>query len=311
MNRPSLLRRVWRGSAKRLFGQSQRWLERRRFPELFTALESGDQAGSRIDAALEQGVPFCAARMGHVEARLLGEWLFRGGRWSRATWLEAHANAGIFPTSDAGLAAFARIYHRALQHVDLLGFWQTEYQAALVAQLQPSPALCQLSALEPFRQPQPWSAALLGRSVLVVHPFASSIQAQYERHGAKLFADPRILPPFDLQVCFPPLTHAPLTDHFQTWSDAFLHLRDRVLEMSFDVALVGCGAYGLPLAAALREEGRQVIHLGGALQLLFGINGRRWDSDPQIQALTSADWIRPSEDETPSMAFAIEEGCYW
>jgi len=311
MIRPSLLRRVWRGSAKRLFGQSQRWLERRRYPELFEALVSADQAGSRIEAALEQGVPFCAARMGHVEARLLGEWLFRGGRWSRATRLEAHANAGIFPTTDAELAAFARIYQQSLRHVDLLGYWQSEHQAALVSLLHSMPTLCHLSALEPFRQLRPWSAALKGRSVLVVHPFAESIQAQYDQHGSKLFADPRILPSFDLQVYRPPLTHAPMTDGFHSWSDALRHLQDQVLSMSFDVALLGCGAYGLPLAAALRREGHQVIQLGGALQLLFGIRGRRWDVDPQMQRLMTSDWIRPSFQETPPISDGIEHGCYW
>jgi len=307
----STIRRLWRRSGKRFLCHSQRWIERWRYPDVFGALDTADQAGARIAAALRDGVPFCAARMGHVEARLLGEWQFHGGRWSRATQQEAHANAGVFPTSAASFAAFAQIYQQALQRVDLLGFWETDHQAALVSQLDPLPALCPLSTLEPFRQREPWSAALLGRSVLVVHPFATSIQAQYLRHGSNLFSDPRVLPAFDLQVFRPPLTHAPMTDGYRSWSEAFQQLRDRVLEMSFDVALLGCGAYGLPLAAALREEGRQVIHLGGALQLLFGINGRRWDSDPQIQALTSADWIRPSDDETPSMAFGIEEGCYW
>jgi hypothetical protein len=249
--------------------------------------------------------------MGHVEARILGEWKFRQGRWSRATRLEAHANAGIFPVSDGFLGNFAQIYQQALQHVDLLGFWQTEHQAALVSQLTPMPGLCQLSALEPFRQRKPWSAALEGRSVLVVHPFAASIQAQYHRHGSGLFVDARVLPAFDLQVCRPPLTHAPLTDGFRTWTEALERLQDRVLAMSFDVALLGCGAYGLPLAAALRREGRQVIHLGGALQLLFGIRGRRWDDDPQIKRLITSDWIRPSAAETPHAAAGIEGGCYW
>lgn len=311
MTRSSLLRRVWRGSGKHLLEQSHHWLERLRYPDLFLGLKPADEVGSYIADALAQGAPLCAARMGHVEARLLGEWLFRGGRWSRATRLEAHTNAGIFPTSDAGLAAFAQVYQEALQHVDLLGFWQSEHQAALVSQIIPLPALCPLSALEPFRQSQPWSEALEGRSVVVVHPFAESIQAQYRRHGSGLFADARVLPPFDLQVCRPPLTHAPMTEGFCSWRDALQHLQDRVLGMSFDVALLGCGAYGLPLAAALRREGRQVIHLGGALQLLFGIRGRRWDRDPQIQGLTTSDWIRPSATETPNAAVGIEGGCYW
>ena len=306
-----MVRRVWRRSGKHLLNRGLQWAERRRYRDLFAALQDSDQAGAHIETALRHGQPFCAARMGHVEARLLGEWLLRGGRWSRATRLEAHANAGVFPVSDAGLGRFAQIYQQALQHVDLLGFWQSEHQAALVSQLQPLPTLCPLSALEPFRQRQPWSAALAGRSVLVVHPFVASIQAQYDSHRSGLFVDPRVLPAFDLQVYRPPLTHAPLTGGFRTWTEALERLQERVLAMSFEVALLGCGAYGLPLAAALRREGRQVIHLGGALQLLFGIRGRRWEGDPQIQQLITPHWIRPSSAETPEAAAAIEGGCYW
>lgn len=306
-----MIRRVWRRSGKRFLTDSSQWIERRRFRHLFLALEEPNEAGTRIATALREGQPFCAARMGHVEARLLGEWELCGGRWSRATRLEAHANAGIFPTSDEGLREFAQVYQQALRHVDLLGFWQSEYQAALVSQMTPRPNLCSLPALEPFRQHQPWSEELAGRSVLVVHPFAASIQSQYNHHRSRLFADSRVLPDFDLKVCCPPVTHAPLTEGFQSWSDAFQRLKDRVLAMSFDVALLGCGAYGLPLAAALRSEGRQVVHLGGALQLLFGILGGRWDDDHQIQKLITPDWTRPSVAETPSAAIDIEGGCYW
>ena len=306
-----MLRTFWRHTAKRYFQYGRRWSERRRYPTIFTCLESAEKAGLRIESALQDGRPFCSARMGHVEARLLGEWAFRQGRWSRATRLEAHANAGIFPVNDAALETFAIIYQQALQDVDLLGFWQTDYQAALVDQLLPRPALCSLSSLEPFRQFCPWSMGLANRSVLVVHPFANSIQAQYHENRSRLFKDERVLPHFELQVLHPPLTHAPNTEGFESWQAAFHHLEEQVLGRYFDVALLGCGAYGLPLAASVRRAGRQAIHMGGALQLLFGICGRRWDADPQIQTLITPAWTRPSPDETPNIALGIEGGCYW
>jgi hypothetical protein len=306
-----MLRPLWRASGKRWLQQSRQWRERRRHPELFASMATAKQAGLRIEEALRLGEPFCAARMGHVEARILGEWRLRQGRWSRATRKEAHNNAGVFPVSDPGLEAFAATYGRALAGVDLLGFWQSDHQAALVAGLEQRPALCPLAALEPFRQDRPWSAALAGRSVLVVHPFAASIEAQYQRHGSALFRDPRVLPEFRLQVLRPPLTHAPRTEGFSSWNAALSSLEDQVLSSDFEVALIGCGAYGLPLAARIRREGRQAIQLGGALQLLFGVQGRRWDRDAQIQSLKNPDWIRPSAIETPQTATSIEGGCYW
>ena len=306
-----MIRSLWRTTGKRLLRSGKNWMERQRYPDLFKANLSADAAGSYIQSALNRGVPFCAARMGHVEARILGEARLRKGQWSRATHIEAHANAGIFPVTDAGLLSFAVVYQRALESVDLLGFWQTDYQAALVSTLKPPPLLCSLSSLEPFRQANPWSSALAGRRVLVVHPFVRSIEAQYKKYAGSLFVDQRVLPRFSLQVLKPPCTHAPQTEGYSSWLDALESLQVRVLELSFDVALIGCGAYGLPLASAIQRAGRQSIHLGGALQLLFGIRGRRWDDDPVIGSLINSCWVRPADDETPAMANLIEGGCYW
>ena len=50
-------------------------------------------------------------------------------------------------------------------------------------------------------------------------------------------------------------------------------------ENRFDIAIIGCGAYGLPLAAKLKKEGRQAIHLAGVTQLMFGIKGKRWEEN--------------------------------
>ena len=40
---------------------------------------------------------------------------------------------------------------------------------------------------------------------------------------------------------------------------------------NFDIALIGCGAYGFPLAAFVKGIGKKAVHIGGPLQLFFGI----------------------------------------
>jgi hypothetical protein len=77
------------------------------------------------------------------------------------------------------------------------------------------------------------------------------------------------------------------------------------------VALLGCGAYGLPLAAAIADSGRVAVHVGGALQLLFGIRGRRWEASPRFEPLMNPSWVRPSLAETPSGADQVDGSCYW
>ena len=80
----------------------------------------------------------------------------------------------------------------------------------------------------------------------------------------------------------------------------------------FDIALIGCGAYGMSLGAHVKRQGKLAIHMAGWLQMLFGIYGNRWVRDqPQYAKYINEHWIRPSKAETPAAASQVESGCYW
>jgi hypothetical protein len=81
--------------------------------------------------------------------------------------------------------------------------------------------------------------------------------------------------------------------------------------MEFDVAIIGCGAYGFPLAAHVKHLGKKAVHLGGATQVLFGIKGKRWLERDAVSQLINEHWVFPSEDETPAQFKNVEGGCYW
>jgi hypothetical protein len=210
----------------------------------------------------------------------------------------------------AALRAVAARLQSALERVDLLALWDSPHQAALVAGLEPLPQRCSLAALEPWWCAEPWSAALAGKRVLVVHPFVQTIQQQWRRRQ-QLFANPAVLPDFELITLAPPQTLAGATQGYASWDQALDLLQGQVAALRFDVALLGCGAYGLPLAAAIADSGRVAVHVGGALQLLFGIRGRRWEASPRFQQLMNASWVRPSLAETPAGADQVDGRCYW
>ena len=67
------------------------------------------------------------------------------------------------------------------------------------------------------------------------------------------------------------------TEGYETWFDALKQMESEIDKADFDVALIGCGAYGFPSAAYCKSIGKQGIHTGGSLQLYFGIKGKRWD----------------------------------
>lgn len=310
-----------RGGLKRLKGTGSsfvadcsdrlryRW-ERLRCPGVFARLESEGQFSAWLADALQGSEPFLVTRLGNVESRMIGEHVWRGSRYGRKTWKQAHQNAGIFPMEPWLFQHFSSLTLESLSQADWLGFWQSSFQAKIIDRFLPSVRMTELSSLEPFFSEKPWSASLAKKKVLVVHPFGRSILKQMQ-HRQDIFPSTQILPDFQLDIVLPPQTIAPATSGYATWLDALQALKSRVLEKPFDVALIGCGAYGLPLAAAVKQAGRQAIHLGGSLQLLFGIRGRRWDAIPRYQQLSTPAWRRPAMDETPEGAASVEGGCYW
>src|SRR5690606_17357822 len=107
-----------------------------------------------------------------------------------------------------------------------------------------------------------WGKALEGKKVLIVHPFEDSIKKQFQ-YREKLWENPNILPPFELITYKAVQTIAGNNTHqFKNWFDALELMVTEIAEIDFDIAIVGCGAYGFPLAAQIKKMGKKAFHLG-------------------------------------------------
>jgi hypothetical protein len=173
-----------------------------------------------------------------------------------------------------------------------------------------------LHYIDPFRCPEnPWTAALSGKKDLVVHPNADIIKEQYETRREKIFPGTDILPEFELRVQKAVQTIAGTTDErYGNWFEALDAMYEEAMQEGFDVAILGCGAYGFPLAARIKAAGRSAVHMGGTTQILFGIHGKRWDEDKNHQYLNryySDAWVRLGAKDIPKGAGKVENGCYW
>ena len=95
------------------------------------------------------------------------------------------------------------------------------------------------------------------------------------------------------------------------WFETFKLMCNDIEKLDFDIALLGCGGYGLPLCNFIKTElKKSAIYIGGGLQLLFGVTWRRWDQHSIIKKSESK-FIRPSTDEICNNFQTIEGGCYW
>ncbi|MGA9762569.1 MAG: hypothetical protein WBQ14_09110 [Gaiellaceae bacterium] len=223
-----------------------------------------------------------------------------------------HVVAGFFPATDENLDAFAREYLTAIRAGDIMGVWLTAGEDRFVRKYCPSAKLVTLGDLSsPYLNRPPWSAALKGKRVLVIHPFTESISEQYSRRRERIWDDPDVLPEFDLQLIKSVQSLADEPTEFATWFDALAHMKTEMEAREFDVCIVGAGAYGLSLAAHAKSLGRKGVALCGATQILFGIRGKRWDEREDFAGLFNDYWVRPKPSEVPRNPSAVEGGSYW
>jgi hypothetical protein len=274
-----------------------------------------EEGNMYIKDAIEKGIPFIAGKMGAVEQQVMMSYLKRrplqtifddGLRW------HASNHAGITPPNNSTLNFFVKLYIESLKNTDLLTIWFSDSKR----ELSMSSILCRnakfvngLQALEPFYHSDPWSSVLEGKKVLVVHPFEESIKEQYSKRHL-LFDDKKILPDFELITFKTYQTHGGgNTDH--DWTYCYNDMVSRINDIDFDVALVGCGAYGLPICSHIKNMGKPAIHVGGGLQIMFGIKGNRWDQMDAVNIYYNEHWKRPYDSEKTRNHQVVEGSTYW
>ena len=273
-----------------------------------------DDTNKLLYEKIKSGDPFLVARFGDAELRTLvycyeNNFNFRKG-FPKYIKKAMHLNAGFFPVTDENLLIFGKILKEAASKVDVYGVWFNLMEDYIIHKNSPQAILAELEALEPYRSDFPWSYALKGKKVLVVHPFSASIEKQY-KNKEELFENKKVLPDFELITYKTVQTNAGGECDYSNWFEALNGMFEEIKKINFDIAIVGCGSYGLPLAAKIRKLDKQVIHLAGATQILFGIRGARWDVRPEMQKYFNSYWVRPIESERPKNAKEVEGGCYW
>lgn len=141
--------------------------------------------------------------------------------------------------------------------------------------------------------------ALVGRRVLVVSPFTASIKQNFG-HRQRFFKN-YDYPEFELKLLNTPITYAGLPPSLyphRNWHETTADLNEQVGRIDFDVALLSCGSYALPIGNHIANVlGRKAVYVGGVLQLYFGIMGRRYENPFFTDQINVDAYINPIEKE--------------
>lgn len=269
-------------------------------------------------AMLKKGLPFNAGKIGGAELMAL-EYV---DHWIRPNWPKQWSwrrpatrlsnNAGFFPIERKEFNRWHEIMSHAISESDFLCLWQTDpflkiYEYRLISSLAPdcrnipmkSLGRSILPSIAPFR----W---------LVVSPFVKTMKYQlpHLRQVHDFTGEASIDWMHIEKTC--QFIRCPFQSHleptpYDSWEDGLDKLATEVASKEFDVALIGAGAWSLPLGGRIKQMGKCAIHMGGEMQLLFGIKGKRWED----RNIYNESWIRPFAEDTPTDVNRVEDGCYW
>ncbi len=274
-----------------------------------------EEVNQKIVEGLSGDQPFFLGRLGSVELECLCHYLYFLKR--RVTKSEGYPNnvkmmmtmnAGFFPAEDSLLDQFAERYMAGLKKMDFIwSMWFSAFEDRLYHEFYPNKMIADYdNTVFPYDRKNPWTTALKGKKVLVIHPFEESIRQNYEKRD-KLFHNREFLPEFELITLKAVQSIAGNQTEYSDWFEALESMQKQIDKIDFDIALIGAGAYGLPLGEYIRGLGRKAIHIGGILQLFFGIKGKAWNR----LGIYNEYWTSPRENEIPSDYKKVEAGRYW
>lgn len=229
--------------------------------------------------------------------------------------------SGLFPVRRDVYFHWAKECQKAISLMDVIAQWQkgdgylSVVEDRVLTRLAPRVFRAHRNFIHPLHPPPCWLSDLIHLRWLVIHPFEKTIRIQLPKL-ADLGVYPEKSGPFlekraqNTHILASPQFPYMVPPRYRDWMHALAEMKAEMERRKdvFDIALIGAGAWSLPLAAHAKKIGRKAIHLGGTLQLLFGIRGGRFD---QWGFDYHQAWVRPLAEETPPNCHLMEGGAYW
>ena len=266
-----------------------------------------------IKRVIESNKPFFIGRIAGCELKVAYHFV-KGDFMDTVNELgELENNAGILTKTNDSLKLYVEKLVESYDNCTVIAEWDTGgnvfYHTGigqkLITDRTPHIPKINALALEPYYYKDSWMSALKGKKILIVHPFSKTFSNQLHKN---IFPDRKWFEDCTFQFMEPPLTLAG-NHQDKDWQEHFHNFIDKCNANDYDIALVAAGGYGMLIANHIFKSGKSVMYVGGALQLFFGVIGKRWFTNKDILKLVNDDWIRP--EEKPDNFTRVEKGCYW
>jgi hypothetical protein len=285
-----------------------------------------------IRNAIEEEKGFAMGKLGFSEQHLLGYLPFLESNPSELqirsyeAILRYHCEIqfGVFPTTPIFLKEFAAFYSLSVRSIDILGLFQAEQEKKLIKQNSITAKLIYYQDTEPDRSiPENISNCYLplfvNKRILYISSFADLLKERSEKsifESVWLNTQKKWFYPKSITTIETPYSYVSAKSTHKLYGTSinlYKSICDKIDNQNFDIALIGLGALGLPLASYIKSKGKIAISLGGHLQVLFGVKGARWENDDYWKKNYFNDsWIHMPEKYFPENKDQLaDNGSYW
>jgi hypothetical protein len=232
---------------------------------------------------------------------------------------ELENNAGIYTKDMKSLALYSQKLIESYDNSTVIAEWEQEGKVfahtgsgqEFITKRTPTTHKIDALSLEPYYFKDNWMSSLKGKKILIIHPFSKTLQKQVPNIKS-IFPDRSWFEDCEFDFATPPLTLAGNHQNKDWQEHLTLFLESLRTKTDFDLALVAAGGYGMLISDYIfKEMNKSVMYIGGALQLFFGVIGKRWFDNKEILKLVNDDWVRPDKGDKPDNFTRVEKGCYW
>ena len=231
--------------------------------------------------------------------------------------------AGLYFKDNNSIVNYVNLYWEAILNSDLLGVWEgngpmrtmpSDFYNILNTK-HTNIIQIQAQCLEPYYFMDDdnycFNKVIKNKKILIISSHIETMKLQL-KHLDKLF-NKNIFENNEFIFIKPPMTHAGNHNNID-WEINFNEFKDKILnsDNTYDLALVSCGGYGMLICDFIKNKMKKnVIYVGGALQIWFGIKGSRWDTSQKMSKMYNEYWIRTLKSEIPEGKEYVENSCYW
>jgi hypothetical protein len=230
--------------------------------------------------------------------------------------------SGVFPADPDFYLKFNEFYMPHVRNLDCLGIFYRPWELEIIKHYKLTNKVTyfqnqQVDLDGPSIEGQCYLPLFRDRKLLLVCPFAAILKERatrvifegvWSRAGKKKWFHPTSVDALEFPYGFSEETHG-------SYSDAiglFDHITSELHKRDFDVALIGAAGLAIPIASYVKSMGKIGLDLGGHLQVLFGVLGKRhkrWG----CEALNSNEWCidMPPRYRPKEAAEVCDRGAYW